>query len=84
MSSDLRTPLLRRIAFPILTLPLQINGRLTGPRPRDDKTIALVPQDAPTPGTTDGSGSNIGSGTATGGTSPWLLIAQLKDILTAI
>ena len=33
------------------------------------KTIALVPQDAPTPGTTDGSGSNIGSGTATGGTS---------------
>ena len=44
--------------------------RRTTPRPRDDKTIALVPQDAPTPGTTDGSGSNIGSGTATGGTSP--------------
>ena len=43
--------------------------RRTTPRPRDDKTIALVPQDAPTPGTTDGSGSNIGSGTATGGTS---------------
>ena len=43
--------------------------RRTTPRPRDDKTIALVPQDAPTPGTTDGSRSNIGSGTATGGTS---------------
>ena len=43
--------------------------RRTTPRPRDDKTIALVPQEAPTPGTTDGSGSNIGSGTATGGTS---------------
>ena len=43
--------------------------RRTTPRPRDDKTIALVPQEAPTPGTTDGSGSTIGSGTATGGTS---------------
>ena len=43
--------------------------RRTTPRPGDDKTIALVPQDAPTPGTTDGSGSNIGSATILGGTS---------------
>ena len=51
--------------------------RRTTPRPRDDKTIALVPQDAPTPGTTDGSGSNIGSGTATGGTSLLILTSSL-------
>ncbi len=54
--------------------------RRTTPRPRDDKTIALVPQDAPTPGTTDGSGSNIGSGTATGGTSISLLCETSDDV----
>ena len=53
--------------------------RRTTPRPRDDKTIALVPQDAPTPGTTDGSGSNIGSGTATGGTSVSPMLAPTSN-----
>ena len=43
-------------------------GRTT-PHPRDDKTIALVPQDAPTSWAADGSRSNIGSGTILGGTS---------------
>ena len=43
-------------------------GRTT-PRPRDNQTIVLVPQNAPTSWTTDGSSSNIGSGTPPGGTS---------------
>ena len=43
--------------------------RRTTPRPRDDKTIALVPQDAPTSWAADGSRSNMGSGTILGGTS---------------
>ena len=43
-------------------------GRPT-PRSGGRQTIALVPQDAPAPGSTDGRRSNIGCGTATWGTS---------------
>ena len=39
------------------------------PRPGGDQAIALVPSDASAPRTHDGRRSNIGSGTATGGTS---------------
>ena len=47
--------------------PHRAHGGLP-PRPRDDKTIALVPQKMPQlQATTDGSGSNIGSGTANWG-----------------
>ena len=45
--------------------------RRSSPGPGDDQTFALVPQDASAPGAAGGSGSNIGSGTATGGTSPF-------------
>ena len=39
------------------------------PRPGGDQAIALVPSDASAPRTHDGPRSNVGSGTATGGTS---------------